>query len=202
MPRNYNPSTNVYVSMAVGGATYKYGFRCRLDSSHYSDLGITALNTVDSPIGVVFGCNSPKPFRASLKSSTGTESSFISTASIATAKAAGWKVQSSSTRGNRLVGKAASYFVTIDGIKYGFYLTKMPGGELPSLTATGVTAATADDVLFYGCSFPKPPKGRLDARGKNFSTFIAPTKIEDAVTAGWELTNPGSYSLGQLEKFF
>lgn len=203
MPRNYNPSASVYVSMAVGAASYKYGFRCRLDSSHYEALGITLLNTLDSPVGIVFGCNSPKPFRATKKSTTGTESSFISTANITTAKAAGWKVQSSRVRGNRLAGKAVSYYVTINGIKYGYYLTKMPGDTpFPSLTATGATAAGADDALFYGCSFPKPPKGRLDVSGKGFSTFIAPTKIEDAAAADWEIMDAGTYSLAQLEKFF
>lgn len=202
MPRNFSTAEPVFVTMSLGTATIKYGYKCRLQrDTAYTTLGITRIDptTVNATVvqGLVFGANAPKPARASKLFDTnppGYESTFCSDAQIATAKADGWKIKPRTpSRSPSSSPRSKTVYVTINGIKYAWQFTKLLAsieGQV-NLTELGVQDATATDKdLVFGCSFPKPPRiGKLvtdpdDSAEDRFTTFYDPSRSPSAAN-GW-----------------
>lgn len=201
MPRNYENGTPAYVNLARTGTVLKYGYRCRLQSATaYTDLGITKLDpatiTEALLLNFVLGCNAPKPNRASKIFTSvehGSESSFISSASIASARTNGWKV-SPAKRGRKVSASNLSevWYVTINGMKYAWVASKVPPALAAKVNLADIgikVAASGDDDLIFGCSFPKPARAEkvLNDNGDTFSSFVDPSVA--TLPAGWQVAN-------------
>lgn len=206
MPRNYN--NGQYRSCTIKGwAALNYGFLSRIDSQYYDDLGQTVIN--DTTANLVIGCNSPKPGRAKLQriGVLGSISSFYSSGSndkTATLKAADWQLVTPKTpRSPSESSVSKSYYVNVNGLKYAFQVTYLPGGTLPTdfVTATGAQELNDNDQAVWGCSFPKPPVAKTRLSEGDFKTFADAAKKGAAAPEGWRIKG-GRYSDLAKAKFY
>jgi hypothetical protein len=195
MVRNYKERALVWVTPATALANVKYGFNSGADAGDRAILGQTAVSSADL-VGLVIGANNIKPGKATKNKATGSESSFYSIGAASGLKAAGWKLSRPKLRTYRKTSKSNLFFVTINGIKYGWRSAKT--GLASSFTPgeLGITAVDAGDIdIIYGCSFPKPPHAStIGVDGNTISTFIDPSKA-DSLPEGWGITNSGVVAL-------
>ena len=190
MPRNYNERIEVAVELKIGAAVIQYGFRSGVKkATDRTVLGQVTLGELDDDIGLVIGCNSPKPGIATKKDTddngdpiSGSIRSFYASDAVTGLKTAGWKLSTPKSSGS-IDGVV---FITINGIKYGWQPPDMPAGVVKPTIDFGAEAATANDIICFGCQFPKPPRMATELTGgKSFSTFVAPSKVDDLKAAGW-----------------
>lgn len=191
MPRNYNDAALVFVPMG----TLKYVFRSRLKDTLRNNLGQVLIEAALTDItGVIVGANAPKPPKATKKiPEFGTVSSFCDGTKGAELKRDGWKVRGSkypqySINLLEQAKDSVTYVLTLNGVKYAFNSTPISESVIfPGLGGilSEATAANENDQLVWGAEFPKPPKMKLtNSAGKSFSTFIDPSKVDDAKTLG------------------
>jgi hypothetical protein len=214
MPRNYTNGFSAYVTLKSETYTLKYGYKCRLQrDTALGTLGITKIEpaAVTSALmqNFVLGCNSPKPARAAkafAAATDGHESSFVSTDSMTAARADGWKLSMGvSFRPAVSTDNTQTYYVTINGVKYGWASSRLPSAmaTLVDITQVGPKLATKDDTdLVYGCSFPKPPKAVkiLNDGADRCETFRDPSVV--TLPAGWKPANGrGKSGIYTLEHF-
>jgi hypothetical protein len=193
MARNYRNRTPSYVTITHGGATLHYGFNSGLKDTDREAFGQTVIDFAAAPTGLAIGVNSPKPPKASKKSTTGYDSSFCSANKIATLRTAGYTVSAIKTRNATKTALATTFFLTIGGVKYAWMSPLLPAAITTAmLTALGVTeAGSEEDGLVFGASTPKPSRYVKEIAGaagesiNRFSIFVAPSKEDDARTAGW-----------------
>lgn len=215
MPRNFGPATLCYVEMQYGGSPLLYAFKTRVElASTRTALGHVLIDsaTLTDVQNLVFGCNSPKPARASriTTGAAGSESSFCADANIAALRADGWRITPRKAgRKGTSTPRSFTAYVTINGVKYAWYFSRLPS------TLTGVNiadlgiqeAAPDEEGLVFGCSFPKPPKmGRevedtADSSTDFFSTFADPTNVTAAVAAGYQIVNLKGTNLITVDDF-
>lgn len=196
MPRNYSARTLSYVTVAQG-VNIKYGFWSGLKTSLRDNYGQTEIIASTKVEGLVIGANSPKPYRASTKSSSGYESSWCSHDKVAALKKAGYQVLSPKVRSASVTKLSKTVYVTINGIKYAWQMPLPPSGV--DLTALGVKDATANDNdLVFGASFPKPPRVskliQTTDGGGLFSSFCDPSKLS-SLPDGWLISEPAKTTL-------
>lgn len=203
MPRNFNDGSYRCVNIK-GYAGLNYGFMSRTDAANYPILGQAIINS--STTGLVIGCNSPKPGRATKKRATGgRESGFYSNGAVdktADLKAAGWKLTTGRRRypGNSKVSKAL--YVEIGGVNYAWNCT-LPTDGLPAayLEAAGAAEIPADKLVVWGCDYPKPAVIATEiAPGKVFSSFCSPAKI-DTLPDGWEVRLSAKFGADAQSKY-
>lgn len=179
----------------VTTAGIEYGF---LTTEIEAVLGHAEVTTVPNT-GYVFGANSPKPARATKDVSGGTRSSWVGDGQIAAARAADWTVTNVFRRVATSTARSKAVFVTIGGIKYGW---QMPistyNGLAADRTVLGIEDATANDLLVFGASYPKPPRvvkkvaaGQSSPR-TTYSTFVDPAAL-DNLPEGYQLVDSGRF---------
>ncbi|MDX2254676.1 MAG: hypothetical protein NW214_04090 [Pseudanabaenaceae cyanobacterium bins.39] len=177
----------VFVALEAPYADHKYGFRTTVKESTSTTLGHQAL-TVDTPVaGLIFKANSPKPRRASRRTATGLESSFVAPSAIAAAVAAGFNITKARPNGRKSVSQfQIPVYVTVNNVKYAWGMRKTQKTKLgDNFAALGIKEATgAEADLVFGASFPKPPRVQsITIQGKgdkavslSSNTFYDPSK--------------------------
>jgi hypothetical protein len=186
MARNYDNGTLVYVTLSNFGGL-RYGFKSRIRSASREDLGQTVIDASIADItGLAVGVNSPKPARAKKIFASGSEGSFCSTDKIPTLKANGWQITRGRARSLTRSSFGKVVYVTINGLKYAWFLTQGVGYSAANLAAAGIKDAEPEDLLVYGASFPKPPRVKLKHTQGDFSTFADPEKLDAAFKDGWK----------------
>lgn len=189
MARNTDPRKLVTVGVP-GFDGLKYGFPSGLKDSLRDDFGQVAVNFDQLGTGLVLGANSPKPYRAGKRLTTGFESSFADPSKVSTLKAAGWSITFPKVRTATRSSLSVTLFVTIGGIKYAWVTPKLPQGV--TLTAIGAAEPGANDKdLVFGARFPRPARYGLDLTVEgsenttSISIFVDPSKEDSLGTAGW-----------------
>lgn len=192
MARNTKKRKLVWVKVSKSLATVKYGFNSGADGGDRATLGQTDVGT--DITGLIIGANNIKPGKASKVKSTGTESSFYSYDKATDLKAAGWILGRPKARNYRKTTKSTLYYVTINGVKYGWRSANSV--EAVDVTSLGLKEPTAKDLdVIYGCSFPKPPRAaQVLKSGSIYSTFVDPGKA-DSLAEPWFLSGSGNTAL-------
>ena len=177
-----------------------YAFKTSIKETESTALGHTAL-TANAPLsGIIYRANAPKPPKATKRLADGsTSTSFIDDGAFLTAIAAGWNLIPSTRSGGRRrkTRRTTLVYVTINGIKYGWNIrdTLYNKGK-SSWDALGLKAATQNDHVVFGASFPKPPVVKLFvSQGDeevSLSTFFDPSN-ESSLSANFETTS-GRYT--------
>lgn len=175
-----------------------YGFQGGADAGDQSVLGqvsVDAARPANSP--VIFGANRPKPARLSKVKTTGTESSYASDSSIATARGADWRVTSPKKFAlPRQSKKQIAVYVQTNGLSGGprfKYAWMMDKGDFAAFgEELGIAAVTANDEVAFGVNAPKPANVAKISSGRSTGSFVDDAKFDDAVTAGvWVVRKPG-----------
>lgn len=195
---SYNTRRRVYVTPFPG--VIRYGFLTNVPDA----VGVTCGHTVapaDGLAGLVFGANSPKPGRASIRRTGGVDSTFYDFSRYGALRAAGASLTNPRRRRGSASALSQAVFVTINGFKYAWripqtQLTKIAGDA----AALGLQIATAaDDDLVFGVNSPKPPRASkvvVSADGVDtISTFIDPSRV-DSLPDGWSTSNGEQVQLG------
>lgn len=202
MPRNYEESRLVYVTIE-GYPTLLYTFKTRVRSATSTDLGHTGvqIGNISSAQGYVVGAQSPKPPRASRRTETGIEGSFVDKDSVTTAKQNGYQLSKGRVRRGANTAFTRVKYININGIKYAWN-SPTSSQEPGDVASAGVRDATPDDVLVFGADFPKPPRLKKEvANGSYYSTFADPNDLDTAIENGWIPANEGLYTTPQLKQF-
>jgi hypothetical protein len=192
MPRNNKARVAVFVAHKLDASTtLNYGFNSGLADSKRATFGQTVIDFDAVPAKTVFGANSPKPYRASKKLTTGYESSYCSDSVVAALKTAKYTITRPKKRTATKSALSDTYYVDVQGIKYAWSSPKLPVGIPASYPAdTGVTTATsAMEDLVFGATYPKPARYSVrinegTATESSFSSFVEPTK-EDNLPNDW-----------------
>lgn len=192
MPRRRGEKTEVYVDFSG----LKYGFQTHksFHEQYKSELGQTAFK---GAVGVFFGCNSPKPNRATKELENGSKaSSFCSTDKIDSLRQAEWVITASGSniRGIKTSGATRSVYVPMPG-KYN-YAWNLTASETEHMGILGIQQASGTTENLVWGSTPKPPRASKRTGGSTVSTFIQPRQaiIEAAISAGWSVSGV-SYDL-------
>ena len=185
MVRRRGNKVQAYVTFK---SVLKYGFQINesFHETYKSELGQTQFA---GAVGVFFGCNSPKPNRASKLSATGTASSFCSSASEKSLQKAGWTINSrgSNIRGIKTAGLSRTVYIPMPGgYNYAWNLT---AAEISVIEELGIQEAEADTANLIWGSTPKPPRASKKEASGSVSTFIQPKQsiITGAVEKGWSI---------------
>ena len=172
----------VFVQLAAPYAGIKYGFRTTVKDSTSTTLGHAALNASTTVSGLIFKANTPKPRRASRRTATGIESSFIAPAAVVAAVAAGFDIVKARPNGRKTFSQfQVPVYVTVNGVKYAWGMRKTQKTKLAAnFGALGIKEATgAEEDLVFGASFPKPPRVRSLTQSGNdtisSNTFYDPS---------------------------
>lgn len=196
----------VYVALAAPYADHKYGFRTTVKESTSTTLGHQALD-LNTPVnGLLLGANSPKPRRASRRTATGLESSFVAPAAVAAAVAAGFDIVKAKPNGRKSITQfQIPVYVTVNGVKYAWGMRKAQKAKLgANFGVLGIKEATGQEQdLVFGASFPKPPRAKSITTSKSGSvsseTFYDPSN--DAQVVGKFSTSSGQYTPADLANF-
>ena len=197
------PSTNQYGSRKAvyvtpfNGSGFKYGFRTNVKAATGTSCGHADVNFASLPADLVFGCNTPKPGRASRLNGDEYEGSFFDYTKYAALKAEGWRTSKPFTRIPKITTRSVTVFVSTNStasatgtIKYGWAMQISLYTKIEAeLDALGIELATAGaQNIIFGAQEPKPPRVSKvvvgDGGVDNLSTFCAPAKL-DSLPAGW-----------------
>lgn len=196
----------VYVALAEPYAGIKYGFRTTVKESTSTLLGHQALDVSTPVTGLIFKANSPKPRRASRRSATGLESSFIAPSAVVAAAAAGFDIVKARPNGRKNKSQfQIPVYVTVNGVKYAWGMRKTQKSKLgANFGALGIKEATGSEQdLVFGASFPKPPRAESIVIGKDgsvsSSTFYDPTN--EAQVLGKFRSEAGQYKAADWADF-
>ncbi len=185
MARRRGERIPVYVSMGK----VDYGFQTSevVHNAYKAKLGQTAYA---GKAGVFFGCNSPKPFKATKQFENDNIGSFCSSDKVSELKKDGWSVtRKGSIRGIKTAGKTRTVYVDMPGgWRYAWNIT---AAEAKHAATLGFVLATNSDDLIWGVNNPKPPRAYKREADGIVSTFIAPKQsvFNKATEAGWTITN-------------
>lgn len=197
-----------FVKVSTG--TLYYGFKAK-DYSNITGISsadLTALGWLDpsavpaAGIGIL-GANSPKPQRVRKilirrpgPNQQGSASTFCAHDARATAQTAGWQLVGSprgvtitntertKTCGAKASADAGIYLFPLNGTDAATY-----GTELGLLLPASISAAERL-TAYSGAARPKPAKvGKIvdSATGATFSSFCSYDKLDDALTAGYQI---------------
>ena len=171
-----------------------YGFGSKCSSGDQNTLGHVDIAPSTDYTKLVIYPNNCKPHTATKKGSTGSNSGYIDVGKIAAAQQAGWKIKwGYPPRRRRAKGQNKSIKIGIGTVKYGYIRASDTLNDM--LNTFGHGTPDGNDILWYGCQFPRPPRvARQNASGQSVSSYCDPTKVDDNIQAGGTLTNPGSYT--------
>lgn len=172
----------VSVQMEAPYAGIKYGFRTTVKETTGTILGHQALDASTPVAGLIFKANTPKPRRASRRTATGIESSYIAPSAVAAAIAAGFDITKAKPNGRKGITQfQIPVYVTVNGVKYGWGMRKAQKAKLgANFAVLGIKEVTgADQDIVFGASFPKPPRAQSVTNSKSGSisstTFFDPS---------------------------
>ncbi|PZU92589.1 MAG: hypothetical protein DCE90_18075 [Pseudanabaena sp.] len=196
----------VSVAMAAPYDGIKYGFRTTVKESTSTLLGHQALDVSTPVTGLIFKANSPKPRRASRRTATGLESSFIAPAAVVAAVAAGFDITKARPNGRKSVTQfQIPVYVTVNGVKYAWGMRRAQKAKLgANFGALGIKEANGSEQdLVFGASFPKPPRAESIVTSKagdvRSSTFYDPTN--EAQVVGKFRIEAGQYTAASWADF-
>jgi hypothetical protein len=198
-----NPGTTtkteaVFISLDVGAAKINYAYT--MPHATYTDLntdlGITKITNQTS---LFYGVNAPKPWRATKTTETATgittKSSFCSTDKIASLRPKPeYNLQapkgSLKISGNPNITTVCISIPAATGtVKYLWNMKT----DVYNLVKTdlGIQKATKADLndAIRGMSSPSLPTATKKISGVGRTTFVDPTKLDDAAAKGWTIEN-------------
>lgn len=189
-------SVKAFVTLTHGGGTIKYGYNIRktLFTSLKTKLGITE---VTDTANILFGINSPKPWRAKkIDESTGvTESSWCSDNKVASLQKEDAFVLTppkSSIRSATTNPNYTTVYIELPVGGGGFikYAWNMKKDLLAAAqTPLGINVVSASDLadLVWGINSPTPPRATKRINGRFRSTFMTAkaSVLDKASAAGW-----------------
>lgn len=197
----------VFVALDAPYAGIKYGFRTTVKESTSTLLGHQVLDASTPVIGLIYKANSPKPKRASRRTATGIESSFIAPSAFTSALAAGFDITKARPKGRKSNTQfQIAVYVTINGIKYAWGMRKTTKAKLGvNFGALGIKEATGqEDDLVFGASFPKPPEAlsvvTSKSGTKSFGSFYDPSN-ETQVKSKFQTPSEGQYKASDWVNF-
>jgi hypothetical protein len=179
------PSIGVFVPTMQG---IKYGFLT--NNAKFKKYGddLFGQTEFENQAGVVFGCNKPKPRRASKKFKDGRVSSFIDFNKAASLKKAQWRV---TVNEKDIKIRTAGTFITVCvDTPFNFkYAWNLRAANLNIFKDFGVKKPAANDVLVFGTNL-KPPIATQETTFGTISTFIAPNAadMKKATDKGFTVT--------------
>lgn len=167
------PSIGVFVPTIQG---IKYGFLTNNEKFKKYGDDLFGQTEFEAQQGVVFGCNTPKPRRASKKFKDGRVSSFIDFNKAASLKKAKWRVTVNEKSPKiRTAGEFITVCVETPFVfKYAWNLRK---GNLNIFKDFGVKKAEPNDILVFGTTL-KPPRATQETTFGTITTFIAPNAAD------------------------
>lgn len=196
----------VFVALDAPYAGIKYGFRTTVKESTSTILGHATLDVSTPVTGLIYKANSPKPRRASRRTATGLESSFIAPAAVVAAVAAGFDITKARPNGRKSRSQfQIPVYVTVNGVKYAWGMRKTQKAKLgANFGALGIKEATGSEQdLVFGASFPKPPRAQSIVTSKDGSissnTFFDPTN--EAQVQGKFSVQAGQYTAASWADF-
>lgn len=173
-----------------------------------TDADITALGHVSvanafGGILRVIGANAPTPHRVSKKITTASigqqksVSTFCGYSSVSTAQGAGWSLIKSkkgvSLKPSNTARQSLTAIATLSyGFLYCFSMDKADyeayGAGLGLLSAANITTEAERKRLVSGSSIPYPGRAsKLLSGGSTFSSFFNSDKLDDVITAGYDI---------------
>ena len=164
-------------------------FRSNMDSTLYSDLGVSGLTSGSTPLGAFFQANSPKPAVAKRVLVSGRDSFFCDFSKAALLRADGWNVRPPKYRGvleSTSGARAITRYVLTAGLKYAWNEPIFKLITQSVRTALGVESPTDSDrlTLIWGSTFPHPALVKIvtDTTGTTgpsdtVSSFAADAKL-------------------------
>lgn len=190
----YGDRTLVYV-ICSAQVPIKYGFPTNLEAADRSVLGHASVFGANGYVaGLVLGANAPKPAVARKFTVTkGYQSSFVNAGNIRSAANAGWKIGRAKIRRGGKAERAYGVYVTIEGIKYAWYMRK-DLFENPTMKTDmgklGIQQVSGDKDYVWGARYPTPPSAKFTAVGtqgrKTLTTMIDPSK-SNSLPSGWRM---------------
>lgn len=197
----------VFVPMATPYADHKYGFRTTVKEATSTILGHQVLEASTPVTGLLLKANSPKPRRASRRTATGLESSYIAPSAVSAAISAGFNITKARPNGRKSVSQfQVPVYVTVNGVKYAWGMRKTQKTKLgDNFAALGIKLATgAEQDLVFGASFPKPPRVRSLTQQKGKADLISNTFYDpsnESQLAGKFALYAGQYTQADLADF-
>jgi len=202
MPNNpYDKKILLQVPLAPGIMI----FRSNMDSTLYSDLGVTGLTSGSTPLGAFFQANSPKPAVASRALVSGRDSFFCNFANAALLRADGWNVRPPKYRGvleSTSNARAITRYVLTAALKYAWNEPIFKLLTATARTALGVESATDSDrfSLIWGSSFPRPAIVKITT---NTTGATGPSDVVSSFAADAKLNSlPANAVLARASEVF
>lgn len=198
--------------VAITDNVLYYGFNTK-DFAGEAGLGITqadmnALGHLEAAavpgVGIrIIAANSPKPPRMKKvvnenpgPNQQGDASTFCAPGSVRTAETAGWKFVKPG-RSVTITNKPRTWTMGAELSNGGVYLFPMNPqdaeayGDLLGLKRPTQINSTDRQKAFSGTSRPRPARMKLDLPGGgSVNAFCSTLNVDNAITAGWQLTVP------------
>ncbi|HEY9853324.1 MAG TPA: hypothetical protein V6D28_27880 [Leptolyngbyaceae cyanobacterium] len=180
------------------GIDVLYGFESRTASGDQAELGQANIDIAADFNKLVIYPNNCRPHTATKKGTAGSSSGYIDESKISTAQQAGWKIKwGYPPRRRRAKGTNKNIKIDVNTINYAYIRASDPLYD--QLANCGHETPDSNDILWYGCQFPRPPKvSVIDAQGRSVSSFCQPSKVDEVVSAGGTLIHPGNYTQTHL----
>ncbi len=207
MPVETNPRKLLVINQALPShPTLKYLFKGSLKDSLHTEFGVAEITTAfTDATGYVFEPNSPKPPRASKRTSDPEiEGAYCSYTKTSALRGDRYTIQRAVNKLKLATTLMDAYYITLNGIKYAWRRPKLSAEQLAEtsgyLTLLGIeTISFSDKDLVWGATFPKPPKVKKSlADGSTITSFCDTTKVDDALAAGWSVVHEGLYTVDDL----
>lgn len=197
------PSTNQYDSrrsvyvQPFPNSPILYGFLTNCKAATSTACGHIAVDPANLPQNIVFGCNAPKPGRASRLNADEYDGSFYDWNNYAALKADGWRLSKPFVRLPKTTSRSLTVYASTNStgtangpIKYAWTMPISLYTKIEAdLAGLGINLPNGDDIdLVWGLSAPKLPKVSKQVVGAggvdNLSTQCAPSRL-DNLPSGW-----------------
>lgn len=207
MARETSPTKLLRIDSALRThPTLKWLFRSTLKDSLHNDFGCVEVAADFTDVtGIVFQANSPKPARASKRTSDPEiEGAYCAYTKTATLRSDKYSIQQPINRLRLGTTLTEILYVNINGLKIAWRSPKPNTEQTAEIgsykTVLGIETATANDRdLVFGAAFPRLPKVQKTlADGSKFSSYCDSTKVDDALAANWTLLDAGMYTVQDL----
>lgn len=184
----------------------KWLFRSTLKDSLHNNFGAIEVTADFTDVtGLVFQANSPKPARASKRTTDpeieGAYCAYDKTANLRSDK---YSIQQPINRLRLGTTLTDILYCSVNGLKIAWRSPKPNAEQIAEIgsykTLLGIETATATDRdLIFGAAFPRLPKVQKTlADGSKFSSYCDTTKVDDALAANWTLLDAGLYTVQDI----
>jgi hypothetical protein len=207
MARETNPTKLLRIDQAVRThPNLKYLFRSTLKDSLHNNFGcVEVTGDFTDVTGIAFQCNSPKPARASKRTSEPEiEGAFCSYTKTAELRSDKYSIVQPINRLRLGTTLTEVLYCGVNGLKIAWRSPKPNAEQLAEVSGykalLGIETANANDRdLVFGATFPRLPRVQKTlVDGSKFSSFCDTTKVDDALQANWTLLDAGLYTVADL----